>query len=151
MKNYTKLDLINELRHLFTGPKTRKRELTDRRYYIIALLSFNFKVHEKTILSYTNLTSISSVNHAKRTCYNLYHAGDPVFMKNVEDLIEKYPYDFSHASVVIKTKLQSETIKFRVSPAIMEQLKRYSNRKSFESVDIGAKHILTNLLKLWEE
>jgi hypothetical protein len=33
----------------------------------------------------------------------------------------------------------------------MDQLKRYTDRKAFGSVNIGAKHILTNLLKLWEE
>lgn len=151
MKQYTKLDLINELRRLFAGPKTRKREITDQRYYVIAVLSFEFKMHEKDILSYTNLTSVSSVNHAKRNCYSLYHAEDPLFLKNIKDLMEKYPYDFGNASVIIKKKPQLETVRFRVTPETMKKLKRYSERKAFDSVNMSAKYIVVKLLKLWEE
>jgi hypothetical protein len=33
----------------------------------------------------------------------------------------------------------------------MKRLKRYSDRKAFATVNIGARHIVTKLLKLWEE
>jgi len=151
MANYTKLDLINELRALYAGPKTRKRELTDRRYYIIGVLSFEFKMKEKDILAYTNLTSISSVNHAKRGCYELVQGEDPVFIENVKDLIKKYPYDFSGTSVAIKKKIQTETVKFKVAPSLMKQLKKYTNKKAFSSTNKSAKYILTKILSLWEE
>ena len=150
MANYTKLDLINELRALYLR-KTREREITDQRYYIIGILSFEFKMKEKDILTYTNLTSISSVNHAKRNCYTLYLAQDPMFLKNIEDLMEKYPYDFSDASVKVKQKPRLETVKIRITPEVMKRLKRYSNRKAFATVNIGARHIVTKILKLWEE
>jgi hypothetical protein len=150
MKQYTKLDLINELRALYVR-KTRKREITDQRYYVISVLCFEFNAREKDILAYTNLTSVSSINHAKRNCYSLYHAADPLFLSNVKDLMEKYPYDFSNASVIIKKKLQLQTVKFRVTPTVMKQLKRYTDRKTFDSVNMSAKHIVTKLLKLWEE
>ena len=65
--------------------------------------------------------------------------------------MEKYPYDFSNASVIIKKKLQLQTVKFRVTPTVMKQLKRYTDRKTFDSVNMSAKHIVTKLLKLWEE
>ena len=150
MKQYTKLDLINELRALYVR-KTRKREITDQRYYVISILCFEFKAHEKDILAYTNLSSVSSINHAKRNCYSLYHAADPVFLSNVKDLMEKYPYDFTNASVIIKKKPQLEIVKFRITPTVMKQLKRYTDRKTFDSVNMSAKHIVTKLLKLWEE
>lgn len=150
MKQYTKLDLINELRGLYVR-KTREREITDQRYYVIAVLAFEFNMNEKDLLAYTNLTSVSSINHAKRNCYVLYQAQDPVFLSNVEDLMEKYPYDFSDASVIIKKKPQLETVRIRITPEVMKRLKKYSDRKAFASVNMGAKHIVTKLLKLWEE
>jgi len=150
MKQYTKLDLINELRGLYLR-KTRERDITDQRYYIIAILSFEFKMCERDILAYTNLTSVSSINYGKRNCYALYHSQDPAFLKNIEDLIEKYPYDFSDVSIKIKQKPQLETVKIRITPEVMKRLKRYSDRKAFPTVNMGAKHIVTKLLKLWEE
>jgi hypothetical protein len=74
-----------------------------------------------------------------------------VFLKNIEDLMEKYPYDFSDASVKVKQKPRLETVKIRITPEVMKRLKRYSDRKAFTSVNIGARHIVTKLLKLWEE
>jgi hypothetical protein len=150
MANYTKLDLINELRGLYLR-KTRERKITDQRYYVIAVLSFEFKMYEKDILAYTNLTSVSSIYYAKKNCYGLYNSQDPVFLTNVKDLIEKYPYNFSGASVKIKKKPQLETVKIRVTPEIMKRLKRYSDRKAFATVNMGARHIVTKILKLWEE
>jgi hypothetical protein len=150
MTNYTELDLINELRGLYVR-KTRERGITDQRYYIIGVLSFEFRMCEKDILAYTNLTSVSSINHAKRNCYTLSLAQDPVFLKNIEDLMEKYPYDFSDASVKVKQKPRLETVKIRITPEVMKRLKRYSDRKAFATVNIGARHIVTKLLKLWEE
>jgi guanylate kinase len=150
MKQYTKLDLINELRGLYVR-KTRERELTDQRYYIISVLSFEFKMYEKDILAYTNLTSVSSIYYAKKNCYGLYNSQDPAFLTNVKDLMEKYPYDFSGASIKIKQKPQLETVKIRITPEVMKRLKRYSDRKAFPTVNMGAKHIVTKLLKLWEE
>ena len=150
MANYTKLDLINELRDLYVR-KTREREITDQRYYVIAVLAFEFNMNEKDLLAYTNLTSVSSINYAKRNCYVLYHAQDPVFLSNVEDLMEKYPYDFSDVSVKVKQKPQLETVRIRITPEVMKRLKKYSDRKAFASPNMGAKHIITKLLKLWEE
>ena len=75
-------------------------------FSFLNILSFEFKMHEKDILAYTNLTSVSSINYGKRNCYALYHSQDPVFLANVKDLMEKYPYDFSGASVKIKQKPQ---------------------------------------------
>jgi hypothetical protein len=151
MSNYTKLDLINELRTLYAGPKKRDRELTDKRYYVIGVLSFEFKMLEKDILPYTNLTSLSSINHAKKNCYLLYHGNDPFFLANVEDLIKKYPCDFVKTSGAVKSKNRLEIIRFAVTPTVMAQLKKFTDKKGFKSANIGAQYIVKNLLKIWEE
>jgi hypothetical protein len=151
MANYTKLDVINELRALYAGPKKRDRELTDRRFYIIGILSFEFRMPEKDILAYTNLNSLSSINHAKKNCYLLYHGNDPFFLANVEDLIKKYPYDFVKTSGAVKTKNRLEIVRFAVTPSIMAQLKKFTDKKGFKSPNIGAQYIVKNLLRIWEE
>jgi hypothetical protein len=149
--DYTEQEVIDKLKELYKGPRTKVRYLTDMRYYLISVLYYKFKLKEEQIFAYTTLTSRSSVYHAKRLGYELYKSEDPVFMRNAKKLIEQFPYDFPEGSVKVTLKPGLQTIRFRVSPAIMQQLEKYSNRKSFESVDIGAKHIVTNLLKLWEE
>jgi hypothetical protein len=151
MANYTKLDVINELRALYAGPKRRDRELTDRRFYIIGILSFEFKMLEKDILPYTNLNSLSSINHAKKNCYLLYHGKDPFFLANVEDLIKKYPYDFVKTSGAVKPQNRLEIVRFALTPSIIAQLKKFSDKKGFKSPNIGAQYIVKNLLKIWEE
>ena len=148
---YTQQEVIDRLKELYKGPKTRVRYLTDMRYYLISVLYYKFKLKEEQIFAYTTLTSRSSVYHAKRLGCELYRSEDPVFMRNAKKLIEQFPYDFPEDSVKVRLKPGLQTIRFRVSPAVMQQLEKYSNRKSFESVDIGAKHIVTNLLRLWEE
>ena len=149
--DYTEQEVIDKLKELYKGPRTRVRYLTDMRYYLISVLYYKFKLKEEQIFAYTTFTSRSSVYHAKRLGYELYKSEDSVFMRNAKKLIEQFPYDFPEGSVKVRLKPGLQTIRFRVSPAIMQQLEKYSNRKSFESVDIGAKHIVTNLLKLWEE
>tara|TARA_R110000868_G_scaffold288142_2_gene548486 strand:- start:428 stop:880 length:453 start_codon:yes stop_codon:yes gene_type:complete len=149
--DYTQEEVIDALKGSYVGLKTRKRHLTDRRYYLIALLYYKFKLIEHDIFNYTALTNRSSVHHAKRLGVELYKSEDVVFIRNVKDLIEKFPYDFPDDSVKVQLKPGLRTIKFKVSPTVMEKLQRYADRKSFDSVDIGAKHIITNLLKLWEE
>jgi len=148
---YTEDEVIQELKDLYAVPKTRVRHLTDKRYYLIALLYYKFKITEEVIFSCTNLTSPSTINHAKRLGVELYRIGDPVFMRNAKDLIEKFPYDFPDGDIKINLKPGSKAIKFRVSSSVMERLIRYSNRKGFDSPNTGAKHILINLLRLWEE
>lgn len=148
---YTQQEVIDELRKLYLGPKTRVRHLTDKRYYLIALLYYKFKIIEYDIFNYTVLTNRSSIHHAKRSGAELYKSQDPVFIRNTQELIEKFPFDFPDNLVKVNFKPGLQKISFRVSPTIMDQLKRYTDRKTFGSVNIGAKHILTNLLKLWEE
>jgi hypothetical protein len=151
MANYTKLDLINELRALYAGPKKRNRELTDRRFYVIGILSLEFNMPEKEILPYTNLTSLSSINHAKKNCYLLYHGNDPFFLANVEDLIKKYPCDFVKTSRAVRPQNRLEIVRFAVTPTVMAQLKKFTDKKGFKSPNIGAQYIVKNLLKIWEE
>lgn len=149
--SYTEQEVISALKELYNVPKTRLRRLTDQRYYLIAVLYFKFKLKEEEIFEYTELTNRSSVHHAKRKGVELFNVQEAAYMRNNQELFKKFPYDFPEEDVKVYLKPRLHVIKFSVSPAVLHQLERYTNRKAFESVDIGAKHILTNLLKLWEE
>jgi hypothetical protein len=149
--SYTEQEVIQELKDLYAVPRTRVRHLTDQRYYLIALLYYKFKVKEEEIFEYTELSNRSSVHHAKRKGVELFHIQEAAYIRHNKKLFEKFPYDFPDEEVKIYLKPRLHVVKFTISPAVLHQLERYTNRKAFESVDIGAKHILTNLLKLWEE
>jgi hypothetical protein len=151
MANYTKEEVISELNGLYTGPKTRIRHLTEQRYYLIAVLYYKFKMIESDIFDFTDLSNRSTINHAKRMGVLLYRGTDPTFMKNVKDLIKKFPYDFPDSDVEIINRPHVNELKFAVTPKTMELLKKYMDRKGFETVGQSAKHILSNILRLWEE
>jgi outer membrane protein assembly factor BamD (BamD/ComL family) len=81
----------------------------------------------------------------------LYRGSDPTFMRNTRDLIKKFPYDFPDSDVEITSRPHLNELKFAVTPKTMELLKKYTDRKGFETVGQSAKHILSNTLRLWEE
>jgi hypothetical protein len=151
MANYTQQDVVSELNALYAGPRTRVRHLTEQRYYLIALLYYKFKMIESDIFDNTALSNRSTINHAKRMGVLLYRGADPTFMRNVKYLIKKFPYDFPDYDVVIASKPHVNDIRFAVTPKTMELLKKYMDRKGFETIGQSAKHIVTNMLRLWEE
>jgi hypothetical protein len=81
----------------------------------------------------------------------LYHGKDPFFLANVEDLLKKYPYDFVKNPLLIKPKNRLEIVRFALTPTVMLQLKKFTDKKGFKSANIGAQYIVKNLLKIWEE
>jgi hypothetical protein len=151
MINYTQAQVISELNTLYTGPRTRVRHLTEQRYYLIAVLYYKFKMIESDIFDLTDLSNRSTINHAKRMGVLLYRSKDPIFIRNVKHLIKKFPYDFPDYDVEIINRPHVNDVKFAVTPKTMELLKKYMNRKGFETVGQSAKHIVTNMLRLWEE
>jgi hypothetical protein len=151
MANYTQQDVISELNALYAGPRTRVRHLTEQRYYLIAVLYYKFKMIESDIFDFTDLNNRSTINHAKRMGVLLYRGSDPTFMRNTRDLIKKFPYDFPDSDVEITSRPHLNELKFAVTPKTMELLKKYTDRKGFETVGQSAKHILSNILRLWEE
>lgn len=147
MQEYTQEQVIEELKKLYTGAKTRKPNMVDRRYYLIAVLAYKFKVNEKTIFSLTNLTERSSVNHAKRTGVRRFMDGEPVFLANTKDLVEKFPCDFAANGVSIKHKPPVGSITFKVTTSVLEQLKSYAKTKDLSDANDAAKYLVLNFLK----
>ena len=81
---YTKDDIVKELLIIKNKPKTKELCVIDKRNYLIAILHYTFNVTEKELFTYTNLTSSSTINYAKRAAYNMYKIKDPLFLKNVD-------------------------------------------------------------------
>lgn len=152
MISYTKQDIIDELLKISLKPKTKTRHIVDRRNYLIAILHYTFKTTEDEIFIYTNLTSRSTVNHAKRTAYELYKIKDKLFLKNVNELIQKYPCDFDNFDVKTRDyNTTAATISITLSHHQLASFTRYLKSKKIDKPSDGAKQLIISVLKLWEE
>jgi hypothetical protein len=147
MQDYTEEQVIEELKKLYVGVKTRKAELVDRRYYLIAVLAYKFKASEKTIFSLTNLSDRSSVNLAKRVGVKRFMSGEPVFLANTKELAERFPYDFPKKDVNIKYHPAIKSVNFKVATATLQQLEAYAKSKDLNSANDAAKYLVLNFLK----
>lgn len=150
MENYTKEQVAEELRLLFVGKRERSRKVTERTYYLIALLAFKFKMKEEEIVKYTRFTSVSSVNHAKRLGCNYHKMKDTVFLKNTEDLLEKFPHEFSDKDTKVRPQ-KNQKITFSLSHVARGKLQNYMKAKKFKDEGSALRHLLSHILRLWEE
>jgi hypothetical protein len=151
MISYTKQDIIDELLKISLKPKTKTRHIVDRRNYLIAILHYTFKATEEEIFIYTNLTSRSTINHAKRTAFELYKIKDKLFLKNVDELIQKYPCDFNFDIKTRDYNTTATTISITLSHHQLESFTRYLKSKKIDKSSDGAKKLILSVLKLWEE
>jgi len=157
MTDYNKQDIIDELLIISSKPKTRETYTIDNRNYLIALLYYKFNLPEELIFSYTNLTSRSTINHAKKKVYALYTAGDKLFLKNVDELIKKYPCDFNEFKTVKSKYTRKERIPLQLAVSIvlhknvLKKLNNYMNVKGLSDIEEAAKKLIKSALKLWEE
>lgn len=148
---YTKDDVIQELRDFCTINKTKERHVTDRRNYLIAILYYQFAMAETEIVSHTNLTSRSTINHAKRSGYELYMTKDKGYLENIEELHIKYPCKFKDLNVKTRTSLPSTTMSVSLSHPNMIMLNNYMKAKNIDNPDDAVKKLIISVLKLWEE
>jgi hypothetical protein len=151
MINYSKQDIIDELLKISSKPKTKAPHIVDRRNYLIAILYYTFKATEEEIIIYTNLTSRSTINHAKRTAFELYKIKDKLFLKNVDELIQKYPCDFNFDIKTRDYNTTATTISITLSHHQLESFTRYLKSKKIDKSSDGAKKLILSVLKLWEE
>jgi hypothetical protein len=152
MINYSKQDIIDELLKISSKPKTREPHIVDRRNYLIAILYYTFKMREEEIFTYTNLVSRSTINHAKRIAFELYKIKDKLFLKNVDELIQKYPAEFN--SFDIKKRVYNttaETISITLTHYQLASFTRYMQSKKIDKPETAAKKLILSVLKLWEE
>jgi hypothetical protein len=151
MTDYTKEDILDELLKISSKPKTKAPHIVDRRNYLIAILYYTFKATEEEIIIYTNLTSRSTINHAKRTAFELYKIKDKLFLKNVDELIQKYPCDFNFDIKTRDYNTTATTISITLSHHQLESFTRYLKSKKIDKSSDGAKKLILSVLKLWEE
>ena len=152
MTEYSKEDIIDELLKISIKPKTRQPHIVDRRNYLIAILYYTFKTREEEIFTYTNLVSRSTINHAKRNAYNLYKIKDPLFLKNVDELIKKYPAEFDAFDVKKRVyNSTAATISLTLTHHQLASFTRYMQSKKIDKPEIAAKQLILSVLKLWEE
>jgi hypothetical protein len=152
MISYTNQDIIDELLKISSKPKTREPHIVDRRNYLIAILYYTFKAREEEIFTYTNLDSRSSVNHAKKSAYELYKIKDKLFLKNVDEFIQKYPAEFNSFDVKKRVyNTTAATISITLSHHQLASFTRYMQSKKIDKSEIAAKKLILSVLKLWEE
>lgn len=151
MTDYTKEDILDELLKISSKPKTKAPHIVDKRNYLIAILYYTFKATEEEIIIYTNLTSRSTINHAKRTAFELYKIKDKLFLKNVDELIQKYPCDFNFDIKTRDYNTTATTISITLSHHQLESFTRYLKSKKIDKSSDGAKKLILSVLKLWEE
>ena len=152
MTDYTKQDIIDELLIIKNKPKTREPHIVDRRNYLIAILYYTFKAREEEVFTYTNLDSRSSVNHAKKSAYALYKIKDKLFLKNVDEFIQKYPAEFNSFDVKKRVyNTTAATISITSTHRELASLSRYMQSKKINKPEAAAKKLILSVLKLWEE
>lgn len=152
MINYSKQDIIDELLKISSKPKTREPHIVDRRNYLIAILYYTFKAREEEVFTYTNLDSRSSVNHAKKSAYALYKIKDKLFLKNVDEFIQKYPAEFNSFDVKKRVyNTTAATISITLTHRELASLSRYMQSKKINKPEAAAKKLILSVLKLWEE
>ena len=152
MTDYSKQDIIDELLIIKDKPKTREPHIVDRRNYLIAILYYTFKAREEEIFTYTNLDSRSSVNHAKKSAYSLYKIKDKLFLKNVDEFIQKYPAEFNSFDVKKRVyNTTAATISITLTHNQLASFTRYMQSKKIDKSEIAAKKLIISVLKLWEE
>jgi len=149
---YTKDDVIQELRDFCNTHKTKERHVTDRRNYLIAILYYEFAMAETEIVSHTNLTSRSTINHAKRSGYELYMTKDKGYLENIKDLVIKYPCKFNDFNVKIREyNTTSAVVPVSLSYHYLIMLTNYMKAKKIDKPEDAVKKLLKSTLKLWEE
>lgn len=153
--SYTKEEVIEELEKLYQGPKTRLQKIVEQRSYLIAVLYYKFKLTESSILKHTTLASLSSINHDKRLARELYIKQDPIFLKNTEDLIKKFPFEFSEKDILFNVTKYAKKYKYKLQVYLNEKevdcLTKYMHKKKFANLDVTAQNLLKSILNLWVE
>lgn len=149
---YTLNDVLDYWREIKPIKKTRYRDELDPRNYIIALLHYKFRITEIELESIIGIDR-SSINYSKKHPYNLTKVNEPTFMKNTEEVREKFPYkfpsvnknDIAHAPF---SRQYSYTVHF--DKKIYAQIQRYSKVNDIDA-RVAIRNLVQKALVLWEE
>ena len=144
--DYKLKDILNEFNVI--NSKSRKRELVDKRSYLIALMYFKFGLVEEQIATLTNITRA-------KVQYNKYLPGkygtQLEYSHNTDEFKKKYPFSFPEFRIKRPTR-DGEFVKVRFS--IIQREKLISAKKELGHTDVSVtiKYLIKQALKerLWD-
>ena len=140
-------DVIADLKAL--NIKSRKRDLVDKRSYLIGLLYYRFKLTEHNIAALTGVnrnTVQHNKNHAINWLSNLEYA------ENVKELVEKYPYTFPKRDER-KKKYNFLNTQVRFSGSQHVLLRKTQGELKHTDVTVTIRYLIRKALKdkIWEK
>ena len=147
--SYTKKEVIAKLQEI-TKVKTRVRNVIDRKGYLIAILYYKFSLTESVIGSYCDMKH-SSINICKKKICDLYIIKDRIFLENIKDLYEQFPYELKAVEPTHRKIQPRNSVSLNVlfSHHKKQQLANYMSFKGITSESKALKQILFNGLSAW--
>lgn len=145
---YSEEEVVSELKKL-CQVKTRARAEVDKKCYLIALLYYKFFVTEEVIGSYSDMHH-STVNYSKKKVCDLFVTKNKGFMDNVNELYEKFPYDFTSPESTARIKT-SQVISFKLvlNEYKRDQLASYMRHKNIDDEAEAMRSLMFKALSLW--
>jgi hypothetical protein len=142
---YTETDVIDYVTNQLKIKKTRERVYIDPRNYLLALLAYKFNYTEASIAALFNVAR-SSINHAKRHPYSMLEIKDVDFMKNAEEVIRLFPYNFPVPSIreLKKTDSKMDRINVYLTEEMHDQIKELAQNCNIRVPTLIRKLIITS-------
>ena len=106
-------------------------------------------ITEEVIGSYCNMNH-SSINYSKKKVCDLFVTKNKAFMDNVNELYEKFPYDFTAPKSTARVKI-SQVISFKLvlNEYKRDQLASYMRHKNIDDEAEAMKNLMFKALLLW--
>ena len=145
MEDYTIEDILDECRLLASqnhnAMKKRERTYLDKRNYLVAILHYKFGMIEEELGKLFKIDR-SSISLAKKQTPHLLKIGDPSFIVNAKEYIEKFPFQFPE--VLHKNRLKKYKCVLFLEDALFKSIKKH--QKANNVIDFN-----TTVIKLLQK
>lgn len=143
--DYTVEDVLKDvtiwLNEFDSSKKKRLRILLDKRNYLVAILHYKFGMIEEELGKLFKIDR-SSISLAKKQTPHLLKIGDPSFIVNAKEYIEKFPFQFPE--VLHKNRLKKYKCVLFLENDLFKSLKKY--QKANNVVDFN-----TTIIKILQK
>jgi hypothetical protein len=143
--DYTVEDVLKDvtiwLNEFDLSKKKRLRILLDKRNYLVAILHYKFGMIEEELGKLFKIDR-SSISLAKKQTPHLLKIGDPSFILNAKEYIEKFPFQFPE--VLHKNRLKKYKCVLFLENDLFKSLKKY--QKANNVVDFN-----TTIIKILQK
>lgn len=143
--DYTVEDVLKDvtiwLNEFDLSKKKRLRILLDKRNYLVAILHYKFGMIEEELGKLFKIDR-SSISLAKKQTPHLLKIGDPSFIVNTKEYIEKFPFQFPE--VLHKNRLKKYKCVLFLENDLFKSLKKY--QKANNVVDFN-----TTIIKILQK